>query len=222
MFFEAMHPTWQNWLSQYEPMLAQIEAHVVGEKDVVPELPLVMRAFEDDPLNIKVVFIGQDPYPTRGDAVGLAFAMHPGRKMPRSLVNIITELKTDLPDVVVNADTPDLSKWSKQGVLLLNTSLTTVAGKAGAHSKIGWEEFTFLALVELASRNKVVLICWGTNAIRLGRKIADSSLEGEIQLVESVHPSPLSAYRGFFGSRPFSKTNPALLAMGLEPIDWSC
>jgi uracil-DNA glycosylase len=222
MFFEAMHPTWQNWLAQYEPMLEEIEAHVVGEKDVVPELPMVMRAFEDDPLKIKVILIGQDPYPTRGDAVGLAFAMHNGSKMPRSLVNIVTELKTDLPEVTVNADAPDLSNWSKQGVLLLNTSLTTVSCRAGAHSKLGWEDFTFLALAELASRNKVVLICWGTNAITLGRKLADSSPEGQMQLIESVHPSPLSAYRGFFGSKPFSKANAALLSMGLEPIDWSC
>lgn len=217
-----MHPTWQDWLSQYEPMLAQIEARLLKEKDVVPELSLVMRAFEDDPLKIKVVLIGQDPYPTRGDAVGLAFAMHPGRKMPRSLVNIATELKTDLTDVVVNTDTPDLSKWSKQGVLLLNTSLTTVAGNAGAHSRLGWGEFSFSALVELASRNQLVLICWGTPAISFGRKLASNSRAEQVQLIESVHPSPLSAYRGFFGSKPFSRTNEALLAMGLEPIDWSC
>ncbi len=216
-----MHPTWQNWLAQYEPMLAQIEARVLEEKDVVPELPLVMRAFETDPMKIKVVLIGQDPYPTRGDAVGLAFAIHKTRQIPRSLVNIAKELKSDLPQVAVNTDSPDLSNWSKQGVLLLNTALTTLAGQAGAHSKLGWEQFTYAALSELRLRNKLVLILWGKSAITLGRKLASNSREGQIQLIESVHPSPLSAFRGFFGSKPFSRANGALLAMGLEPVDWS-
>lgn len=221
MFFQAMHPTWQNWLAQYEPMLAQIEAQVLQEKDVVPELPLVMRAFETDPMKIKVVLIGQDPYPTRGDAIGLAFAIHKSRQIPRSLVNIAKELKSDLPQVEVNTDSPDLSNWSQQGVLLLNTALTTLEGQAGAHSKLGWEEFTYSALSELRLRNKLVLVLWGKSAITLGRKLASNSREGQIQLIESVHPSPLSAFRGFFGSKPFSRANGALLAMGLEPIDWS-
>lgn len=221
MFFQAMHPTWQIWLAQYEPMLAQIEAQVLQEKDVVPELPLVMRAFETDPMKIKVVLIGQDPYPTRGDAIGLAFAIHKSRQIPRSLVNIAKELKSDLPQVEVNTDSPDLSNWSQQGVLLLNTALTTLEGQAGAHSKLGWEEFTYSALSELRLRNKLVLVLWGKSAITLGRKLASNSREGQIQLIESVHPSPLSAFRGFFGSKPFSRANGALLAMGLEPIDWS-
>ena len=216
-----MHPTWQIWLAQYEPMLAQIEAQVLQEKDVVPELPLVMRAFETDPMKIKVVLIGQDPYPTRGDAVGLAFAIHKSRQIPRSLVNIAKELKSDLPQVEVNTDSPDLSNWSQQGVLLLNTALTTLEGQAGAHSKLGWEQFTYAALSELRLRNKLVLVLWGKSAITLGRKLASNSREGQIQLIESVHPSPLSAFRGFFGSKPFSRANGALLAMGLEPIDWS-
>ena len=222
MFFEAMHPTWQSWLSQFEPLLAQIEEKVLSEKDVVPELPLVMKAFEDDPRNIKVVIVGQDPYPTRGDAVGLAFAKNLDSQAPRSLVNIANELKTDLPKVEVNISSPDISRWSKQGVLLLNTALTTRAGQAGAHSKFGWEEFTYSALVELSVRNKLVLILWGKPAISLGRALEDKVPKGQLHLIESVHPSPLSAYRGFFGSKPFSKANQALLYMGLEPIDWSC
>jgi uracil DNA glycosylase len=132
------------------------------------------------------------------------------------------KLKVDLPEVVVNPQHPDLSKWSKQGVLLLNTALTTVSGKAGAHSKIGWEEFTFEAIVELAARNKIVLICWGARAISLGRKISKLHSDGQIHLIESAHPSPLSARNGFFGSKPFSRTNSALKSLGLEPIDWSC
>jgi len=222
MFFEAIHPTWQIWLSQLKPTLDAIEQRLLAESGLTPELNQVMSAFEDDPIKIKVVLIGQDPYPTKGDAIGLAFAMHPGRKIPRSLKNIAKELKNDLPEVYVDAESPDLSKWSKQGVLLLNTSLTTLAGQAGAHSKLGWEEFTIGALSELAARNKLVLILWGTPAIMLGRKLATNAEDGQIHLIESVHPSPLSAYRGFFGSKPFSKANDALRSMGLEPIDWSC
>ena len=113
----------------------------------------------------------------------------------------------------------DISKWSDQGVLLLNRILTTQIGKAGAHSKLGWDQFTREALIELAKRNKLVFILWGSPAIALGREVAQTAKD--CRLVESVHPSPLSAYRGFFGSKPFSKTNEHLVALGLEPIDWS-
>jgi len=222
MLFEAMHPIWQIWLDHLEPMVKATEKRVLNDTRVTPEIHLVMRAFEQNPTGIKVVVLGQDPYPTKGYAVGLAFAISSGSKVPRSLVNIINELKVDLPEVVVNPQHPDLSKWSKQGVLLLNTALTTVSGKAGAHSKIGWEEFTFEAIVELAARNKIVLICWGARAISLGRKISKLHSDGQIHLIESAHPSPLSARKGFFGSRPFSRTNSALESLGLEPIDWSC
>jgi uracil-DNA glycosylase len=217
MFFEAMHPTWQNWLAQFEHVLDAIEQSALLDGEITPELHLVMRAFESDPEGIKVVIVGQDPYPTKGDAVGLAFAMNPENKMPRSLVNIVKELSDDLglePKAQV-----DISKWVAKGVLLLNRSLTTRIGQAGAHSKLGWEQFTFAALNELAKRNKLVLILWGSPAIALGReltKVSDNCI-----LIESVHPSPLSAYRGFFGSKPFSKTNKELIALGLEPIDWT-
>ena len=212
-----MHPTWQNWLAQFKSVLDAIEHNVLLEGEITPELHLVMRAFEADPENLKVVIVGQDPYPTKGDAIGLAFAMKPESKMPRSLVNIVKELSDDLglePKTQV-----DISKWVAEGVLLLNRSLTTRIGQAGAHSKLGWEQFTFAALNELAKRNKLVLILWGSPAIALGReltKVSDNCI-----LIESVHPSPLSAYRGFFGSKPFSKTNKELIALGLEPIDWT-
>lgn len=217
MFFDAMHPTWQNWLAQLKPMLDAIERDVLKETEVTPELSHVMRAFEADPANVTVVILGQDPYPTKGDAIGLAFAMNPESKMPRSLANIVKELSDDLgaePKTQV-----DIAKWVDQGVLLLNRSLTTRIGQAGAHSKLGWEQFTFAALTELAKRNKLVLILWGSPAISLGRELAKVS--DTCVLIESVHPSPLSAYRGFFGSKPFSKTNRELVALGLEPIDWS-
>jgi uracil-DNA glycosylase len=217
MFFEAMHPTWQHWLSQQKPLLEDIEQRVRAQAQVTPDLNLVMRAFEADPTIIKVVLIGQDPYPTKGDAIGLAFAMNPGNKLPRSLVNIVKELESDL-GIKAQADA-DLSRWVDQGILLLNRTLTTEIGKAGAHSNLGWDGFTKAALTELAKRNKLVFILWGSPAISLGREVAEDS--SRHRLVESVHPSPLSAYRGFFGSKPFSKTNEHLVALGLEPVDWS-
>jgi len=217
MFFEAMHPTWQNWLVQQKPMLEAIEEKAIAESLVTPSLNQVMRAFEMDPVNTKVVILGQDPYPTSGDAIGLAFAMNSESKMPRSLVNIVKELSDDLGVEAKNQ--ADISKWSDQGVLLLNRTLTTQIGKAGAHSKLGWDQFTREALIELAKRNKLVFILWGSPAIALGREVAQTAKD--CRLVESVHPSPLSAYRGFFGSKPFSKTNEHLVSLGLQPIDWS-
>jgi uracil-DNA glycosylase len=217
MFFEELHPTWQNWLVQQKPMLEAIEHKVLAEAHVTPDLSQVMRAFEIDPSSIKVVILGQDPYPTEGDAIGLAFAMNTESKMPRSLVNIVKELSDDLGlEVKTQAD---LSKWVDQGVMLLNRTLTTQKGKAGAHSKLGWDQFTREALIELAKRNELVFVLWGSPAIALGREVAQTAKN--CRLVESVHPSPLSAYRGFFGSKPFSKTNEHLVAHGLEPIDWS-
>jgi uracil-DNA glycosylase len=218
MFFIAMHPTWQSWLSHSLPLLQALEDKVKNSSTVVPELEHVMRAFAADPTGIKVVILGQDPYPTKGDAIGLAFAMNPERKIPRSLVNIVTELREDI-GVQGEISRPDLSKWSDQGVLLLNRTLTTEEGKAGAHSDFGWNLFTKAALKELATRNKLVFILWGSPAIELGREVAQTAKD--CRMVESVHPSPLSAYRGFFGSKPFSKTNEHLVSLGLEPIDWS-
>jgi uracil-DNA glycosylase len=217
MFFEAMHPTWRQWLIQLKPMIDSIEHKVLAETQVTPDLNQVMRAFEIDPANIKVVILGQDPYPTENDAIGLAFAMNPESKMPRSLVNIVKELSDDLG--IANNNQADLAKWTNQGVQLLNRTLTTQIGNAGAHSKIGWEQFTREALIALAKRNKLVFILWGSPAIALGREVAQISLN--CRLIESPHPSPLSAYRGFFGSKPFSKTNQELISLGLEPIDWS-
>jgi uracil-DNA glycosylase len=217
MFFEYMHPTWQAWLDQQKPLLEHIELRVKAQSQVTPELNLVMRAFEADPSQIKVVLIGQDPYPTKGDAIGLAFAMNPDSKRPRSLVNIAKELESDLG--IQTQEQVDLSKWVDQGVLLLNRTLTTQIGHAGAHSSFGWDNFTKAALIELAKRNKLVFILWGSPAISLGREVAKGALN--CRLIESVHPSPLSAYRGFFGSKPFSKTNQELIALGLEPVDWS-
>ena len=218
MFFEAMHPSWQQAMPDSRAQLEVIEAQLALVADqVAPELNRVMRAF-DLPIDaVKVLIVGQDPYPTPGDAVGLAFAIsQTGRALPRSLVNIMKELRSDLGDSVSN--TGNLERWSQQGVLLLNRHLTTQVGAAGAHSKLGWAAFTNQAIAALAeSRGKqLVAILWGKQAQEL------EPLLGEATVLRSVHPSPLSAHRGFFGSKPLSAANRALINSGVSPIDWSC
>jgi uracil-DNA glycosylase len=219
MFFEQMHPTWQLWLSEQKAVLEAIETKVLAEESLMPPIHKVMRAFQDDPKHIKVVLLGQDPYPTPGDAIGLAFAMDKGKTIPRSLRNIARELESDVGVMPRDPQHLDLENWSQQGVLLLNSVLTTTANEAGAHSKLGWEQFTVAALKALAAKQKIVLIAWGKPAQKLGYEI---SQEFDLVVIESAHPSPLSASRGFFGSKPFSRTNQALRALGLEHIDWSC
>ena len=218
MFFEQMHPTWRQWLATEQELLESIETKVMGS-DIVPPATAVMRAFASDPQGVKVVLIGQDPYPTPGDAIGLAFAVSPETKTPRSLKNIVTELESDIgAGTVANPMSPDLSRWADQGVLLLNRGLTTLPGLSGAHlgSAIGWEEFTLKAVKALVERQPVVLLLWGNTA-----KAITSQL-GDVEFVESAHPSPLSARNGFFGSKVFSQANRKLSDLGLEPIDWSC
>jgi uracil-DNA glycosylase len=219
MFFEQMHPTWQLWLEPEKPLLSSIEKRVLAEENFLPAANQVMRAFEGDPKVIKVVLLGQDPYPTPGDAIGLAFAMAKGNPIPRSLRNIAKELESDIGITPKDAAQLDLEQWVNQGVLLLNRSLTTRANEAGSHSKLGWDQFTLAAVRALANQQKFVLLAWGLPAKKLGEALA---LEHEIVVIESAHPSPLSASRGFFGSKPFSRTNVALSALGLEHIDWSC
>jgi len=219
MFFEQMHPTWQLWLEPVKPLLSSIEARVLAEENFLPAANQVMRAFEGDPKVIKVVLVGQDPYPTPGDAIGLAFAMSKGKTIPRSLRNIAKELESDVGEIPNNPAHMDLEQWAKQGVLLLNRSLTTRANEAGSHSRLGWDEFTLAAVSALANQQKFVLLAWGKTAQKLGKALG---LEHDIVVIESAHPSPLSASRGFLGSKPFSRTNQALSALGLEHIDWSC
>jgi uracil-DNA glycosylase len=219
MFFEQMHPTWQLWLEPVKPLLSSIEARVLAEENFLPAANQVMRAFEGDPKVIKVVLVGQDPYPTPGDAIGLAFAMSKERTIPRSLRNIAKELESDVGVIPKNPAHMDLEQWANQGVLLLNRSLTTRANEAGSHSKLGWDEFTLAAVSALANQQKFVLLAWGKPAQKLGKALG---LEHDIVVIESAHPSPLSASRGFLGSKPFNRTNQALSALGLEHIDWSC
>ena len=217
MFFEQMHPSWQQALAGQRDLLDQIEANVSTDAAVAPAMPMVMRAFEQDIDLVRVLLVGQDPYPGPGHAIGLSFAVAPEvSPLPRSLQNMMRELRDDLGKDVSNGG--DLQRWSQQGVMLLNRHLTTSSGTSAAHFDAGWARFTDAAISVLnrARGRKLVAILWGNEAIGLQRLLAD------VQVVSSAHPSPLSARRGFFGSKPYSKTNQALKFVGEQPIDWSC
>ena len=160
-----------------------------------------------------MVILGQDPYPGAGQANGLSFSVNPGVELPRSLRNIYKELESDLQ--CTPPANGDLSRWARQGVLLLNATLTVNAGSPASHQNQGWEEFTDAAIRALATqREGIVYILWGAYAQRKGEFIARNCG------ITSPHPSPLSASRGFFGSRPFSRANEYLVARGETPINW--
>ena len=213
-----MHPSWQAALAETEPMLATIEAKLDAlGKEYVPAKANVMRAFEQPLDQVRALIVGQDPYPTAGHAIGLSFAVDINVKpLPRSLKNILIELKEDLGKSVSSEG--DLSRWSEQGVLLLNRHLTTDESEAGAHAALGWAGFTDKVITVLNRKlgRKLVAILWGNQAQQLSPALCDCTV------IASAHPSPLSARRGFFGSKPFSKTNQALTQVGEQPIDWSC
>ncbi|MEY4293393.1 MAG: hypothetical protein RIR29_43 [Actinomycetota bacterium] len=217
MFFEQMHPTWQAALAGQRELLAEIEAKISTDAAVAPALPLVMRAFEQSVDSVRVLIVGQDPYPTPGHAIGLSFAVSPEvSPLPRSLQNMMRELRDDLGRDVSNGG--DLQRWASQGVMLLNRHLTTSSGQSAAHFDAGWSRFTDAAISVLnrARGRKLVAILWGNEAISLQRLLPD------VQVISSAHPSPLSARKGFFGSKPFSRANEALGFVGEEKIDWSC
>ncbi|TFV96426.1 uracil-DNA glycosylase [Orlajensenia leifsoniae] len=175
----------------------------------------VLRAFRAPLSEVRVLIVGQDPYPTPGHPIGLSFAVDPHvRPLPRSLGNIYTELRDDLG--IATPPHGDLSAWSDQGVLLLNRVLTVRPGEAGSHRGRGWERVTDCAIGALVARHSpLVAILWGKDAASL------TPLLAETPVVESAHPSPLSARRGFFGSKPFSRANALLVEQGAEPVDWS-
>ncbi len=214
MFFEAMDQSWQRQLEPTKDRLDRIEKELSKLQNLTPNTHQVMRAFELPIAKVRVLLLGQDPYPTQGMACGLAFANAPGTKTPQSLKNLIKELQSDLPGLSASAD---LAKWSDQGVMLLNSALTTEIGTSGAHQTI-WREFTEVAITALdkARAGKLVCLSLGLEA----KKLADLVEFGEV--VYAPHPSPLSAHRGFFGSRIYSRVNHALSNQGQEPIDWSC
>ena len=216
MFFEQMHESWRVALADQRALLERIEVDLRPIfSQIAPTPELVCRAFEMPIDQVRVLLLGQDPYPTPGDAVGLAFAIAAGRPLPRSLRNIMVELASDIPSA---SHSGDLSRWAEQGVLLLNRHLTTGLGSAGSHIGLGWQDFTDAAVRALAQHHgrDLVAVLWGNQA-----RTAQPLL-GAAQVVASAHPSPLSAHRGFFGSRPFSQVNQALEKAGREHIDWSC
>ncbi len=183
---------------------------------VFPPLRDIFSAFQCAPDKIKVVILGQDPYHGFGQAHGLAFSVHKGIRIPPSLRNIYQELAVDIPGFQIPRH-GDLTAWSDQGVFLLNTVLTVEEGKANSHALIGWEQFTSAVIDYLADHYEdLVFILWGSHAQKKG-----ATIDGRRHLIlRSSHPSPLSAYRGFLGSRPFSQTNAYLVARGKDPIEW--
>ncbi len=173
----------------------------------------VLRAFTYPFEDVKVLIIGQDPYPTPGHAMGLSFSVRPGVAPPRSLVNIFNELHEDLGVPVPTSG--DLTPWAREGVCLMNRVLTVRPGAPGSHRGRGWEAVTEAAIRALVARDRpLVAILWGRDA----RSV--KPLLGNTSVIESVHPSPLSARRGFFGSRPFSRANEQLIQMGATPVNW--
>ena len=195
----------------YKTVMQEYQTH-----KIFPPADDMFNAFHFTPLSqVKVVILGQDPYHEPGQAHGLSFSVKPGVEIPPSLVNIYKELHEDLGCYI--PDNGYLVKWAKQGVLMLNTLLTVRAHQAFSHKGIGWEQFTDAAIEALARQDRpMVFILWGRPAQSKKPMIYNS----KHLILESAHPSPLSAYRGFFGSRPFSRTNEYLKENGLAPIDW--
>lgn len=183
---------------------------------VYPPAKLIFNALDSLPVDkVKVVILGQDPYHGPGQAHGLSFSVPDGISLPPSLQNIYKELQTDLG--IARAGSGNLERWVKEGVLLLNATLTVRAHQAGSHQNKGWEQFTDAIIHQLAeSKENLVFILWGAYAQRKGAFIDTC----KHLVIKSAHPSPLSAYNGFFGSRPFSKTNEFLVAHGAKPINW--
>ena len=225
----ASEPIPESWQPVLEPVLATAEARQLGGflvaeedagKQIYPPRGCRLKALELTPLDeVKVVILGQDPYHGPGQAMGLCFSVPEGVKIPPSLVNIYKELEADLG--VARADHGDLSKWARQGVLLLNNTLTVEAAKAGSHAKRGWDAITDACVAAVAARDEPsVFILWGSHAQAKAKRIAGLR-EGPHCVIESPHPSPLSAHRGFFGSKPFSRTNAFLSGHGREAIDWA-
>lgn len=219
-----MAPDWAEALAPATARLHELAAGLESERalghQVLPAAENILRAFRRPMSETKVLILGQDPYPTPGHAVGLSFSVAPDvRPLPRSLKNIFTELQSDLG--IAPSPSGDLSAWADQGVLLLNRVLTVRAGAAGSHRRRGWEGITELAVRSLAARRgpdgarmPLVAVLWGRDAQSI-----IPFLDGA-PTVESAHPSPLSASRGFFGSRPFSRVNELLAGQGAGPVDW--
>lgn len=218
------------WRSVLEPALATPEARRLGGwltaeeaagKQVFPPRGTRLAALAlTAPEDVRCVILGQDPYHGPGQAHGLAFSVQPGVRPPPSLVNIFKELESDLG--LPRPATGDLSQWSRQGVLLLNNTLTVEAGRAGSHAGRGWDAITDACVAAVAERDlPTVFILWGSHARKKASRVPILGRSSAHLVLISAHPSPLSAYGGFFGSRPFSQTNAFLESRGRGVIDWS-
>ena len=216
---DLVHPSWATALAPLQHVVADLGSmlrqEVTAGHGYLPDGENILRAFATPMDQVRVLVVGQDPYPTPGHPIGLSFAVTRGVwPLPRSLANIMVELSDD-----VGVPLPrhgDLSAWTEQGVMLLNRVLTVRPGAPGSHRGKGWEQVTDAAVTALAARGgPLVAILWGRDAQATG------SLLGSVPRIESAHPSPLSASRGFFGSAPFSRANALLVQQGGEPIDWA-
>jgi uracil-DNA glycosylase len=212
-------PSWAAALRPVGPRIAELgdflRAETAAGRGYLPRGDRVLRAFGSPLDEVRVLIVGQDPYPTPGHAVGLSFSVSPTtRPVPRSLANIFREYADDLGHPTPS--TGDLTPWTEQGVLLLNRVLTVAPGEPGSHRDKGWEAVTEQAIRALVARDgePLVAILWGRDARNLAPLLDD------VPLIESAHPSPMSADRGFFGSRPFSRANALLEELGGDPVDW--
>lgn len=215
---DEIDPGWAQALAPVQPMITELGDRLRAEQAAghgyLPAGANVLRAFQRPLADVRVLITGQDPYPTPGHPIGLSFAVDRDvRPLPRSLGNIYRERHSDLG--IPPAPHGDLTAWSEQGVLLLNRVLTVRPGAPASHRGWGWEKVTELAISTLVARElPLVAVLWGKDAAAL------KPLLGQTPTIESAHPSPLSASRGFFGSRPFSRANALLESMGADPVDW--
>lgn len=216
---ELIHPSWVSALQDCNGQVAQLgdflRAEVAAGRGFLPAGENILRAFSVPLDEVRVLVVGQDPYPTPGHPIGLSFAVAQDvRPLPKSLQNILAEAHDDVGTPV--PDHGDLSAWTDQGVMLLNRCLTVRPGKPASHRGKGWEKVTDAAIDALARRGgPLVAILWGRDAQSLAARL------GDVPRIESPHPSPLSASRGFFGSKPFSRANDLLVEQGGQPIDWT-
>ena len=209
--FQPIHPS---WIPVVEPLTGAIVRtfEEVASGEYIPSIDRIFAPLSTPLDEVKVVIVGQDPYPNTDNADGFAFSVRPDvSPLPSSLVNIFKELESDLGTAMPNNG--NLERWSQQGVLLINRTLTTIPGESHAHQRSGWMEITEVIIREVASKGAIGIL-WGGNAQQMSDYF-DSS-----RVIKSAHPSPLSAYRGFFGSKPFSQCNEMLAALGKSPISW--
>lgn len=219
-----MHSTWKKWLfpvldsPQHQVLLDRIKQQEDEGVCILPAPESRLRVFLSDPLSLRVVILGQDPYPTPGHAMGLAFSVNFGVSVPRSLRNIYKEIEQDGGQSAKGRD-GDLTSWEDQGVFLLNSILTVQAGHALSHSGWGWESLTQLALSSLSENHPgLVFMLWGSEAQKIARRASVD--QGKHLLLQTSHPSPLSVYRGFSGSGVFSKANEWLDRSGRSTVIW--